>query len=121
VVGVGLLSDYAQSTIKAVFTVFKRALSLAASLELIANDPLQHVTYRQFAEKFLENKALEEFELTSVYESCEKYRKRLCDISWFMRELNESVACMVSLLGKSDKCTGHFYSLPSLALTLRAA
>jgi|GEM_PF-2693488 len=43
-----LLSDYAQSTIKGVFTVFKRALSLAASLELIANDPLKQVTYRQF-------------------------------------------------------------------------
>jgi len=43
-----LLADYALSTIKGVFTVFKRALSLAASLELIANDPLKHVTYRQF-------------------------------------------------------------------------
>jgi len=39
-----LLADYALSTIKEVFAVFKKALSLAASLELIANDPLKHVT-----------------------------------------------------------------------------
>ena len=31
----------------------------------------------QFTQKYLESKVLEEFELASVYESCEKYRKRL--------------------------------------------
>jgi len=60
----------------------------------------------QFTQKYLENKDLEEFELASVYESCEKYRKRLMDISWFMRELNESVARMAN---KEDKCTGRFW------------
>lgn len=43
-----LLPKYAPSTIKGVFTVLKRAFSLAASLELIASDPLKQVTYRQF-------------------------------------------------------------------------
>ena len=60
----------------------------------------------QFTQKYLENKVLEEFELASVYESCEKYRKRLMDISWFMRELNESVARMAN---NEDKCTGRFW------------
>ena len=47
-----------------------------------------------------------EYELASVYESCEKYRERLTDISWFMRELNESIARMAN---KEDKCTGRFW------------
>ncbi|KZM39601.1 transposase [Marinomonas sp. SBI22] len=60
----------------------------------------------QFTQKYLENITLEEFELASVYESCEKYRKRLCDISWFMKELNEPIARMAN---NEDKCTGHFW------------
>ncbi|EAQ66786.1 hypothetical protein MED121_12700 [Marinomonas sp. MED121] len=60
----------------------------------------------QFTDKYLRDEALAEFELASVYESCEKYRKRLMDISWFMRELNESVARMAN---NEDKCTGRFW------------
>jgi len=60
----------------------------------------------QFTDKFLEGKVMAEFELASVYESCEKYRKRLSDISWFMRELNEPIARMAN---KEDKCTGRFW------------
>jgi len=60
----------------------------------------------QFTEKYLKNKMLEEYELALVYESCEKYRERLTDISWFMRELNESIARMAN---KEDKCTGRFW------------
>jgi len=60
----------------------------------------------QFTEKYLENKRLEEFELALVYERCEKYRKRLMDISWFMKELNEPIARMAN---NEDKCTGHFW------------
>jgi len=60
----------------------------------------------QFTEKYLENKVMAEFELASVYESCEKYRKRLMDISWFMKELNEPIARMAN---NEDKCTGHFW------------
>jgi hypothetical protein len=43
---------------------------------------------------------------------------RLYDISWLMRDLNEYIAREAN---KADKCTGHFYSLPSMALTLRAS
>ena len=50
-----------------------------------------------------------EFVLASVYESCEKYRKRLCDISWFMRELNESIARMALFIRYVRKCIGRFW------------
>ena len=60
----------------------------------------------QFTKKYLENKRLEEFELALVYERCEKYRKRLMSISWFMKELNEPIARMAN---NEDKCTGHFW------------
>ena len=60
----------------------------------------------QFTEKYLREEVMAEFEVASVYESCEKYRERLTDISWFMRELNESIARMAN---KEDKCTGRFW------------
>ena len=52
-----------------------------------------------------------------VLETAEVYRKRLMDISWFMRIINETIAKQAN---KEDNCTGRFYSLPSMALTLRA-
>ena len=60
----------------------------------------------QFTEKYLREEVMAEFELASVYKSCETYRERLTDISWFMRELNESIARMAN---KEDKCTGRFW------------
>jgi hypothetical protein len=39
-------------------------------------------------------------------------------ISWFMPNLNEYIAREAN---KEDECTGRFYSLPSLVLTLRAS
>jgi len=60
----------------------------------------------QFTEKYLREEVMAEFELASVYESCERFRERLSDISWFMRELNESIARMAN---KEDKCTGRFW------------
>ena len=53
-----------------------------------------------------------------VAEIVDKWRGRLEDISWFMKSLNEYVARKANF---EDYCTGHFYSLPSMALTLRAS
>ncbi|MFT6776803.1 MAG: hypothetical protein ACJAV1_000715 [Paraglaciecola sp.] len=43
---------------------------------------------------------------------------RLYDISWLMRDVNEYIAREAN---KEDKCTGRFYSLPSMALIFRAS
>jgi len=36
----------------------------------------------------------------------EEWRERLMDISWFMRVLNESIACQANF---EDNCTGRFW------------
>jgi len=69
-------------------------------------------------QKYLKGDKLTRGELISFDETVEQYRQRLYDISWFMRNLNE---CIAREANKEDGCTGRFYSLPSLALTLRAS
>jgi REP element-mobilizing transposase RayT len=49
---------------------------------------------------------LDKFQLAMVESSAEIYKKRLTDISWFMRSLNEPIARQAN---KEDKCTGHFW------------
>jgi hypothetical protein len=46
------------------------------------------------------------------------YRQRLYDIIWLMASLSEPIARQAN---KEDGFTGRFYSLPFLALTLRAS
>ena len=43
---------------------------------------------------------------STLKETLSVYRHRLCDISWFMRELNEHIARQAN---KEDDCTGHFW------------
>jgi hypothetical protein len=66
----------------------------------------------------LRDEPLSPGELISFADTVEVYRSRLYDISWFMRDLNEYIAREAN---KEDKCTWRFYSLPSMALTLRAS
>jgi uncharacterized cysteine cluster protein YcgN (CxxCxxCC family) len=69
-------------------------------------------------QKFVKGEDLNQFERKTVNDCITLYRQRLVDISWFMRSLSEPIARMAN---KEDKCTGRFYSPPSMALTLRAS
>jgi hypothetical protein len=70
------------------------------------------------SQKYQRGDKLGKGESISLNETVTIYRQCLYDISWLMRNLNEYIARKAN---KEDKCTGRFYSLPSLALTLRAS
>jgi hypothetical protein len=70
------------------------------------------------SQEFMPNELLSDNEWISHKETIGLYRQRLYDISWLMASLSEPIARQAN---KEDGCTGRFYSLPSLALTLRAS
>ena len=53
-----------------------------------------------------ESTTMSDAEVETVNSLAEVYRRRLYDISWFMRLLNESIARRAN---KEDECTGHFW------------
>lgn len=55
---------------------------------------------------FVNNKPLDDSQLLTVEQTASVYKKRLIDISWFMRILNE---CIARKANKEDKCTGRFW------------
>ena len=57
-------------------------------------------------QRFLKQESLKLYELATVEISVEEYRRRLKDISWFMRSLNEYIARKANA---EDKCTGRFW------------
>jgi len=57
-------------------------------------------------QKFMNGDTLSQGELITFDETVEIYRKRLYDISWFMRDLNEYIAREAN---KEDGCTGRFW------------
>ena len=65
----------------------------------------------------MHNELLSDSEWISLRETIAIYRQRLYDISWLMASLSEPIDRQAN---KEDGCTGRFYSLPSLALTLGA-
>ena len=54
----------------------------------------------------VQSTTLSEAEIQTVHSLAKIYRKRLYDISWFMRLLNEYIARRAN---KEDECTGHFW------------
>jgi hypothetical protein len=55
--------------------------------------------------KYLKGETLSPGELITFDETLARYRQRLYDISWFMRNLNEYIAREAN---KEDECTGRF-------------
>jgi REP element-mobilizing transposase RayT len=57
-------------------------------------------------QKFVNNEDLNDFEIGTVNDCISEYRRRLIDISWFMRSLSEPIARQAN---KEDSCTGRFW------------
>ena len=57
-------------------------------------------------QRYLSGDALDSAQRETVSDCVEIYRKRLSDLSWFMKCLNEPIAREAN---KEDDCTGHFF------------
>lgn len=56
--------------------------------------------------KWQQNQPLDKTEKKICLRIIEKWRSRLCSLSWFMKELNYDIACRAN---KEDSCKGHFW------------
>ncbi|MFB2728368.1 transposase [Shewanella mangrovisoli] len=60
----------------------------------------------ELTQKFVKGELVEAYEVNRLKHSIALYRSRLCDISWFMRCLNEPIARQAN---QEDNCTGRFW------------
>jgi REP element-mobilizing transposase RayT len=69
---------------------------------------LWHTLYKGtlLTQNFMRDDVLSKGELITLHETIAEYRKRLHDISWLMRNLNEHIARQAN---KEDNCTGRFW------------
>ena len=67
-----------------------------------------HILYKgtPLTQRFLRGEALTDAELEAVKTKVELWRLQLCDISWFMRALNEPIA---RIANAEDNCSGRFW------------
>jgi len=82
---------------------------------------IPHVEIQSFSTFFkvrLDNITVNGREDLDTQSIIDSWRGRSADISWFMGGLNEFIARKAN---KEDECSGRFYSLPSMALTLQAS
>ena len=61
---------------------------------------------KEVSQKFINGEHLEPHEHKQLDALIDTWRKRLHDISWFMKVLNENIARRAN---KEDECTGHFW------------
>ena len=57
-------------------------------------------------QRWLHGQITSQIEHSKCIEIIEVWRKRLWDLSWYMKELNYDIACRAN---KEDNCTGHFW------------
>ena len=69
-------------------------------------------------DRYLTEETISAAHLQAVEKLVKLWRGSLYDISWYMKCLNEHIARQAN---KEDQCTGRFYALPSMELTLRAS
>ena len=80
--------------------------AIAWSDREVAERWMQVFTGHILMHRHLAGTALTALELEQVTELFATWRKRLCDISWFMRCINEPIARMANA---EDDCTGRFW------------
>ncbi len=84
----------------------RREDALADHPEAIVTRALQVVAGNEVAHRFLNNEPLQKWEHEQLNTFVDTWRKRLYDISWFMKFLNERIARRAN---KEDDCKGHFW------------
>jgi REP element-mobilizing transposase RayT len=84
----------------------RRNDALSASAIDIVRRAHQVVAGNKITHKYADHQTIEPHERDQVDIFVDRWRKRLFDISWFMKSLNEGIARRAN---KEDDCTGHFW------------